>query len=143
MTRRGLILATTLLPFRMLAAEERTSLRGRLRQADGAKPGIITREGKAIDVSGDSATVGVLLDRRLKDADFEALGHFTGPAQFEADPIYKKALFAWSGGKRLMVTYWCEICSIRAWTPGNCQCCQRPMKLDLRDPALEDTDPTN
>ncbi|MBN9660652.1 MAG: hypothetical protein J0H49_20850 [Acidobacteria bacterium] len=143
MTRRGLLLATTLLPFRMMAAEQSIPLRGRLRQGEDSKPGIITREGKSIDVSGDAATLGVLRDQRLKDADFEAMGHFTGPAQFEADPIYKKALFAWSGGKRLMVTYWCEICSIRAWTPGNCQCCQRPMKLDLRDPALEDTDPTN
>ncbi|MGC4050255.1 MAG: hypothetical protein QM757_12820 [Paludibaculum sp.] len=143
MTRRGWLLATPFLAFRLKAAEERTSLRGRLRQGEDVKPGITTRDGKSVDIQGDSATVGVLRDQRLKDADFEVLGHYTGAGQFEADPIYKKALFAWRGNKRLMVTYWCEICSIRAWTPGNCQCCQRPMKLDLRDPALEDTDPTN
>lgn len=143
MTRRGLLLSTTIFPFWLRADETRQSVRGRLRQGGGQAPGIITREGKPIDLSGDPPTLGVLRDDRLKDADFEAMGHFAGPGQFEIDPIHKKALFVWRDGKRLLVTYWCEICSIRAWTPGNCQCCQRPMKLDLRDPALEDTNPTN
>ncbi len=143
MTRRILLFSAAVLPFRLMADEQRVSVRGRLRQGDGVKPGLTTKDGKTIDLAGDSATLGVLRDTRLKDADFEAMGHFTGPAEFQIDPIYKKALFAWRDGKRLMVTYWCEICSIRAWTPGPCQCCQRPMKLDLRDPALEDTDPTN
>lgn len=143
MTRRALFLMTALAPLRLGADQAQASVRGQLRQGDDAKPGITTREGKSVDLLGDTSTVGVLKDPRLKGMDFEALGHYTGPTVFQVDPIYKKALFVWRGGKRLMVTYWCPICSIRAWTPGPCQCCQRPMNLDLRDPSLEETAPTN
>jgi len=37
-------------------------------------------------------------------------------------------------GKLKLVTYWCDICAIRAYTPGPCVCCQRETTLDLRDP---------
>jgi hypothetical protein len=33
-----------------------------------------------------------------------------------------------------MITYWCDVCSIRAYTPGPCVCCQQETTLDLRDP---------
>ena len=28
-------------------------------------------------------------------------------------------------GKRFAVTYWCEKCAIRTYTPGTCWCCRR------------------
>lgn len=143
MTRRALLFTTAILPLGLRAESGSVPVRGQLRQGDGTRPGILTRGGKSVDLLGDKSTVGVLTDPRLKTADFEAMGHYVDPGQFQVDPIYKKALFVWQGGKRLIVSYWCPICSIRAWTPGPCQCCQRPMNLDLRDPALEDTDPTN
>ena len=33
-----------------------------------------------------------------------------------------------------MVTYWCEVCAIRSYTPGLCVCCRDETTLDLRDP---------
>jgi hypothetical protein len=33
-----------------------------------------------------------------------------------------------------VITYWCDVCSIRTYTPGKCWCCQQETTLDLRDP---------
>jgi hypothetical protein len=52
---------------------------------------------------------------------------------FVVDPIHKKAMFVVRGGKRLFVTYWCDICSIRTYTPGKCWCCQEETELDIRE----------
>jgi predicted RNA-binding protein with PUA domain len=37
-------------------------------------------------------------------------------------------------GRLKMVTYWCDICSIRTYIPGPCMCCQKYTDLDLRMP---------
>ena len=65
--------------------------------------------------------------------DFEALGHFRGAGRFLIDPIYKRAMFVHKDGKRLFITYWCNVCYIRTYTPGNCRCCQKYTDLDLTE----------
>ncbi|MBI5086015.1 MAG: hypothetical protein HZB13_15630 [Acidobacteria bacterium] len=135
MTRRLLLSFVPLLPV-LRAAQDR--VRGRLRQDASLPPAIILRDGNVVLLEGDGATAGVLRDTRLKDDDFEALGRFASPGRFVADPIHLRALFVHRGGRRLVVTYWCDVCAIRAWTPGPCQCCQDEMALDPRDPALPD-----
>ena len=97
-------------------------------------PALRTADGSIISLKGDDATMLVLKDERLAGADFEVVGHATGPADFQADPIHKKALFTYKNGKRLMVSYWCDVCYIRTWTPGICVCCQKYTDLDLIDP---------
>jgi hypothetical protein len=42
-------------------------------------------------------------------------------------------MFVHQGGKRLFVTYWCDVCSIRTYTPGLCLCCRKETDLDLRE----------
>ncbi|HUS06612.1 MAG TPA: hypothetical protein VMZ52_09965, partial [Bryobacteraceae bacterium] len=101
-------------------------------------PALQGADGKLTLLSGDEPTLGVLKDARLAGADFEALGHATGAGQFTIDPIHTRALFVHKDGKRLMVTYWCDICYIRTYTPGNCWCCQEDTRLDLRDPDKVD-----
>jgi hypothetical protein len=96
-------------------------------------------DGRVIGVSGDAESVAVLRDLRLAKDEFELRGRFTAPDAFAIDPIYLRAIFVWRDGRRLVVTYWCDVCAIRAWTPGKCQCCQDEMALDLRDPSLKDT----
>ncbi|MCS7043828.1 MAG: hypothetical protein NZR01_13660 [Bryobacteraceae bacterium] len=115
-------------------------MRGRLRQDDRLPPAIVTPEGRAIELEADGPTEAVLRDTRLAKEDFEVLGHFRTENVFVVDPIHERALFVWRGGRRLVVTYWCDVCSIRAWSPGRCQCCQEEMRLDLRDPALKEMD---
>jgi hypothetical protein len=121
---------------RLPAAGPRTALRGRLAQSPLKPPMLRTPDGKMVELQGDEATMGVLRDTRLKDDDFEALGEFTGADRFRIDPIHERAMFVYRGGKRLVITYWCETCAIRTYTPGICICCQEETELDPRDPAL-------
>ena len=70
-----------------------------------------------------TSTKGVLNDKRLAGFDLEAKGHFTGPDQFLVDPIHTKAMFVHKDGHIKVITYWCDVCSIRTYTPGPCWCC--------------------
>lgn len=102
-----------------------TSLRGKLRAGRPAKVG-------EVEVSGDADTLGVLADERLDGEDFEVLGEPKDATHFEAEKIHTRSLFVHKGGKRLMVTYWCDVCYIRTYTPGICWCCQKYTDLDLQ-----------
>jgi hypothetical protein len=118
-------LAATFLLARILLAQ--SSTRGRLNTGD--KPTLDRR----IHLHGDDATMGVLADERLSNADFELLGRFADPEHFEAGPITSRSLFVHKDGKRLFVTYWCDVCAIRTYTPGLCVCCRKYTDLDLRE----------
>ncbi len=89
--------------------------------------------GKRVNLSGDEQTTGVLSDPRLKDVDFEAIGNFDSNGTFIIQPIHKRAMYVHKDGKRLFVTYWCDVCSIRTYTPGRCWCCQDETVLDLKE----------
>src|SRR6266851_3136152 len=106
-----------------LAAQPSPNLiRGKLVQV----PAVLTDDGRLVSLKGDEPTMGALKDPRvLKVAvDFEAHGHFTSSSEFAIDPIHTRALFAYRDGKKLMITYWCNVCYIRTYTPGKCWCCQ-------------------
>jgi hypothetical protein len=124
-TRRT-ILALFLVRAVLGAAE---SVRGTLTQSAV----LTTPDGKTILLDGDDSTRAVLNDERLRGMDFEALGHFTAANRFLIDPIHERAMFVHKDGKRLFITYWCDVCYIRTWTPGNCRCCQKYTNLDLRE----------
>ena len=109
------------------------SIRGRLTMHLG-KPALETATHEFIFLDGDEPTRGVLNDKRLAGFDMEAKGHFTAPEHFLVDPIHTRAMFAFKDGKAKLVTYWCDTCSIRYYTPGTCWCCQEETTLDLRDP---------
>lgn len=133
MNRRGFIFLLTSSGLAVaVAAESTVSLRGKLKAGDPAAM-IASDSPKPILLSGDSDTKGVLGDDRLSGTDFEVLGHFTDPAHFDVSPIHTRSLFVHKGGKRLMVTYWCDVCYIRTYTPGKCWCCQKYTDLDLRE----------
>lgn len=133
MTRR--VFAPLLLsPVAAAVSASSRSVRGRLRNRLGMPPHLELSDGRSVSLSGDEPTMGVLRDERLRDSDFEAAGSFRNPASFEIDPIHTRSLFVHRDGKRLMVTYWCDICYIRTYTPGDCWCCQEYTALDLRDP---------
>lgn len=107
------------------------SLRGKLKA--GSPPTI-----QSSILSGDDDTKGVLSDSRLDGTDFEVEGHFIDPTHFDVDKIHTRSLFVHKGGKRLMVTYWCDVCYIRTYTPGKCWCCQKDTDLDLRETLPND-----
>jgi len=127
-----------LAPAVFASAETGTALRGKLTKVPGDLPALQTAEGKLVPLTGDADTVGVLGDARLAQADFEVIGKQDGE-KFTINPIYTAALFAYKNGKRLRVTYWCDVCSIRTYTPGLCWCCREETALDLRDPDTLDS----
>jgi hypothetical protein len=114
---------------RLFAFERDTTLRGKL-----VEPATIqTLDGRRIHLSGDVSTEGVIKDVRVVGDELELLGTFKSPGEFQIGPIYTKAMYVLKGGKRLFITYWCEVCSIRTYTPGKCWCCQENTELDLRE----------
>jgi len=106
-------------------------VRGRLRQPEGEPPVLETPDGRTIGLEGDEPTEGVLRDKRLGGVEVEFVGHFKEPGLFAIDPIHKRALFTYKNGKRLVITYYCDVCAIRFYTPGICWCCQEETRLDL------------
>jgi hypothetical protein len=132
MNRRRLLIALLGGAAAVRPQEAPRSVRGRLEQRDG-RPALLVDGGRTVTPTGDAQTEGVLRDSRLSGADFELIGRYTAPAVFAVDPIHTRALFVHKDGKRLYVTYWCEVCAIRTYSPGVCWCCQEETALDLRE----------
>ncbi len=128
----AVLLACALAQVPARAAESET-IRGKLTQRDGSAPALDTG-GKLVELDGDNATRGVISDKRLNGAEMQIKGHFTAPGRFAIDPIHTRAILVRKDGHLKLVTYWCDICSIRTYSPGPCWCCQRETTLDLRDP---------
>jgi hypothetical protein len=131
---RRLVTATLCLAACAMASDvPGISIRGTLTHSPGKQPALDPGNHKPIYLKGDHDTMEVLNDDRLAGADFEAIGHFTEPDRFTIEPITSKSMFVHKDGKRLMITYWCDICYIRTYSPGKCVCCQKNTDLDLRD----------
>jgi hypothetical protein len=110
------------------------TLRGRLVIAAGHTPALVTADGTEVKLDGDPDTRKILDDPRLSGFEVDARGHFTSSDRFAIDPIHTRAILVHRDGKLMLITYFCELCNIRAWTPGPCACCQRETTLELRDP---------
>ncbi len=131
---RRSLLPIFFLPGTLAAQPAADSVRGRLTRAPGSgEPALATARRGLVTVVGDRPTMGVLNDRRLAESDFEALGHFQDEHRFEIGPIHTRSMFVHRDDKRLYITYWCELCSLRTYTPGVCWCCQQETALDLRE----------
>jgi len=117
----------------LLAADGSATVRGKLGKNPEGRPALQTSSGKWVPLTGDPDSLGVLNDERLAGTDFEVAGT-PGTPGFTINPIHMAALHVWEAGKRKRVTYWCDICAIRTYTPGLCWCCRDETVLDLRDP---------
>ena len=113
------------------------SVSGRLLQTDG-QACLRLADGRAVRVSGDAPTDKILHDARLNSRVFEARGNWQGAEAFTIDPIETRPMVVVDGAKRWRVTYYCDVCSIRTYSPGPCMCCQAETRLDLIDPATKD-----
>lgn len=141
MTRRGAILL--FLPAALLRASGKERVSGRLQPAaGGGKVFIRTGDGRVVELTGDRSTMAVLRDERVIGEEFEAQGEWKSKVVFGIDPIHTKALFVRRRGQLLVVTYWCEVCAIRTYAPGRCQCCQEETAFDPRDPSLDNNTPS-
>jgi hypothetical protein len=112
------------------------TLHGTLQIAEG-KPPILVMDGKKVVLEGDDVIAAILKDPRVSGFEVEAKGHFAGNGHFVIDASHNHPMLVRKDGHLKLISYWCDICSIRAYTPGICACCQRETNLDLIDP---DTD---
>ena len=117
------------------AAAETQTLDGNLVIAEGQAPLLEAAGHKLIHLDGDETTRSVLTDVRLNGFTVQAKGHFTAPDKFLIDPSHTRSMLVRQAGRLKTITYWCEVCHIRAYTPGPCVCCYRETTLDLRDPS--------
>lgn len=111
-------------------------LRGRLEVPSEGMAGIRTDDGKRVALHGDEQTEKVLRDGRLQGWDFEVRGHLREDGCFEILPIHLAALFTYRDGKLLRVTYYCDVCAIRTFSPGICMCCRDETRVDTVDPEV-------
>jgi hypothetical protein len=111
------------------AETSKTALRGKL-----VKGGVErAADGKLIALAGEDDAVAVWNDPRVIGSDFEVEGRMRADGVFEAAPMWQAPLFVYKDGKRLYVTYWCDVCAIRTYTPGICWCCREDTAYDPRD----------
>lgn len=114
----------------LAAQPTRTAVRGILQREP--KHALKTPDGKLVTLQGESDALAVLTDPRVIGLDFEAEGAFDGPV-FEIAPMHTSPLYIYKAGQRLLVTYWCDVCAIRTYSPGSCWCCQEDTAFDPRD----------
>ena len=119
-----------------LAADNQQSVtvRGKLTIHEGQPATLETPDHRTVSLDGDETTRKVLGDRRLNGFELQVKGHFTAAGRFQIDPAHTHSTLVNKDGHLKMVTYWCEVCAIRSYTPGLCVCCRDETTLDLRDP---------
>lgn len=113
-------------------AQSSSALRGKLVQDAGKDP-LIDTGLQRVSLEADEDTWKVLRDSRLKGEVVELKGHVDKPGHFVVDGTHTHPVFLIRDGKRLYVTYWCDVCYIRYFVPGNCWCCQKYTDLDPRE----------
>jgi len=131
MYRRRFVQAVWALPASLWAGAA-DSVRGILELGRGDQPVLRTASGERVLIEGDEDSLKVLRDPRLAGREMEILGTRLGASRFRAGPFYQKNILVIKNGKKYLVTYWCDVCSIRSYTPGQCACCQEETELDLR-----------
>jgi hypothetical protein len=132
--RRSFLILLAGAPY-SFAAPADSVLRGKLVQHDGKPPALETADHRLVPLTGDDATRKVLDDKRIAGMELEVTGHAASGGQFAIDRIETHSMVAIKDGKRYHVTYYCDVCAIRSFTPGLCVCCQQETRLDLIDPA--------
>jgi hypothetical protein len=123
-----------------MAADSKQSVlvRGKLIVREGQPTVMETTEHKSIKLEGDDTTLKVLADPRVNGFEAQAKGRFAAPDRFVIDPPHTHPLLVRKDGHLKLVSYWCDICTIRSYTPGPCACCQKDTTLDLIDPNHKD-----
>src|SRR3954452_25589344 len=116
-----------------LGADSRpgATLRGKLIVRDGQPTVLETAEKKLVKLEADDHTSKVLNDPRINGFEAEIKGRFAAPERFVVDPPHTHPMLVKKDGHMKLVSYWCDVCTIRSYTPGPCVCCQKDTTLDL------------
>jgi hypothetical protein len=113
-------------------------VRGKIIVKDGQPTVLETTDHKLVKLDGDDQTKKVLADPRINGFEAQAKGHFAAPDRFVIGPSHTHPMLVKKDGHLKLVSYWCDICTIRSYAPGPCACCQKDTALDLIDPDHKD-----
>jgi len=108
-------------------------LEGKLLVEKG-KP-VLQAQGKSIRLAGGDESISeTLLDTRILGKQLRLQGEFRSDGSFEVSD-----LFAVNPDGLYKIVYYCNVCNITAFHPGNCICCQQPtilQEVPLTDPRV-------
>ncbi len=115
-------------------SQEDISLQGKLDVEKGPQA-LLQSEGKTVLLTSDSrSTLDTLSDSRLSGRELKVVGRFRKDGSFEVHEF-----FVIHGNNLYRVIYYCEVCHITAFSPGNCVCCQNPtvpVEVSPADPRI-------
>ena len=117
------LLFLLMLPTPQLAGEKgRTTLRGNLGVSGGAS--VLEGEGKRVPLTSRDKNIAASLgDSRLAGRELHIVGQFGPDGAFDVAELHvvrRAALY------RLI--YFCDVCNITTFSPGDCACCQQPLQ---------------
>ena len=99
------------------------TIQGTLVVEQGQRPKLQTREKLVPLASADINLVATLSDSRIAGRELKLEGKFRDGGVFEVH-----RLFVVRGGSLYRLIYFCEICNIVTFSPGDCVCCQAPVE---------------
>jgi len=89
-----------------------------------ARFGLTSRDGKLYKFSPGDAMISVFSDSRVRERELQITGTLHAPNTLE---IIK--LQSVKDGKLFDIYYFCELCNIKAYTPGLCPCCRNELEF--------------
>ena len=97
------------------------SLQGELVVKKGQEA-VLEGGGKPVPLTSDRrSTSDTLSDSRLSGRELKVVGKYRDDGSFEVHEF-----FVVHGKSLYRIIYFCEVCNITTFSPGNCMCCQNP-----------------
>jgi hypothetical protein len=121
-------------------AASQASIQGLLTVRDGSA---VLRVGeKDVPVTSSRPSVlATLGDARISGTQLKVLGHFRADGRFDADEFF----VVHPDGSQFRLIYFCDVCNITTFSPGECLCCQAPTvptEVPVTDPRVYHDDVT-
>ncbi len=130
-----LVLLTVAIVFPAVGFEQGTAtLQGTLEFAKDGTPMLRTADGEVALGSGSKPLSDTLKDTRLSGRTLKVVGRTGKNSSFDVNEF-----FVVRGENLYRIIYYCEVCNITAFSPGNCVCCQRPtapVEVSPTDPRI-------
>ncbi len=116
------------------SGQQSTTLEGQIIVGKGQKPELHS-QGRVVLLSGGEESISdTLQDPRISGKQLKLIGEYRRDGSFEVTDLYTVHP---DGLYRII--YYCRVCHITAFSPGNCVCCQRPtepQEVPLSDPRV-------
>jgi hypothetical protein len=92
---------------------------------------IVTIDNKRYRFSSDDAMTAMFKEPKVREMDLQIIGEL-----YDKNILEIANLRALRNEKLYDIYYYCEICSITAYGPGDCACCYNPLEFKEK-PALD------